>query len=102
MPAEKVEPEFRSSEVQLWLGPDAHLVHYPVKGGAMINIVAIVNDRWAQPGWSAEGDRDELLGALFALALVGRRARCCCSCPSAGSNGRSTICRRCGAGAMAR
>ena len=61
VPAEKVEPEFRSDEVQLWLGPSAHLVHYPVKAGALINIVAIVNDRWAQPGWSAAGERDELL-----------------------------------------
>jgi salicylate hydroxylase len=61
VPAEKVEPEFRSDEVQLWLGPDAHLVHYPVKAGALINIVAIVDDRWAQPGWSAAGERDELL-----------------------------------------
>jgi salicylate hydroxylase len=32
-----------------------------VKGGALINIVAIVNDRWAEPGWSAKGARDELL-----------------------------------------
>ncbi|HEY5607334.1 MAG TPA: FAD-dependent monooxygenase [Alphaproteobacteria bacterium] len=61
VPAEKVEPEFRSDEVQLWLGPSAHLVHYPVKAGALINIVAIVNDRWTQPGWSAAGERDELL-----------------------------------------
>ena len=31
------------------------------KGGTLINIVAIVNDSWAEPGWSAEGARDELL-----------------------------------------
>jgi salicylate hydroxylase len=61
VPASSVEPEFRSDELQLWLGPDSHLVHYPVKGGALINIVAIVTDHWAQPGWSAEGDRRELL-----------------------------------------
>jgi salicylate hydroxylase len=61
VPTQSVEPEFRVNEVQLWLGPDAHLVHYPVKAGAMINIVAIVNDRWSEPGWSAPGDRKELL-----------------------------------------
>ena len=37
-------PEFRAPDVQLWLGRDAHLVHYPVKAGALINIVAIVDD----------------------------------------------------------
>jgi salicylate hydroxylase len=45
--------EFRAPDVQLWLGPNAHVVHYPVKGGALINIVAIVNDDWAEPGWNA-------------------------------------------------
>ena len=61
LPAAMAAPEFRTDEVQLWLGHNAHLVHYPVKGGALINIVAIVTDHWAQPGWSAVGERDELL-----------------------------------------
>jgi salicylate hydroxylase len=56
-----VEEEFRAPDVQLWLGRSAHIVHYPVKGGRLINIVAIVNDKWSQPGWSAEGAREELL-----------------------------------------
>ena len=42
-------------------GANAHVVHYPVKGGTLINIVAIVNDSWAEPGWSADGQREELL-----------------------------------------
>jgi salicylate hydroxylase len=61
VPAAQVGPEFRTDEVQLWLGRRAHLVHYPVRSGTLINIVAIVTDDWAQPGWSAEGERDELL-----------------------------------------
>jgi salicylate hydroxylase len=60
LPADSVEPEFRSDEVQLWLGKDAHVVHYPVKAGKLINIVAIVNDQWSRQGWSAEGDAAEL------------------------------------------
>jgi salicylate hydroxylase len=61
VPAAKVEPEFRTNEVQLRLGKNAHVVHYPVKAGALINVVAIVSDQWAEPGWSSEGARDELL-----------------------------------------
>ena len=61
IPADTVEEEFRAPEVQLWLGRNAHLVHYPVKGGTLINIVAIVNDKWAEPGWNTEGKREELL-----------------------------------------
>jgi salicylate hydroxylase len=61
VPASTVDAEFRAPDVQLWLGRDAHLVHYPVKTGALINIVAIVDDAWSEPGWTASGDRDELL-----------------------------------------
>jgi salicylate hydroxylase len=61
VPADSVEEEFRAPDVQLWLGRNAHVVHYPVKGGRLINIVAIVNDKWAEHGWSTEGAREELL-----------------------------------------
>jgi salicylate hydroxylase len=61
VPVDAVGEEFRTPEVQLWLGQNAHVVHYPVKSGTLINIVAIVNDRWAEPGWSAAGQRDALM-----------------------------------------
>jgi salicylate hydroxylase len=61
IPASAVPAEFRTTFVHLWLGPDAHLVHYPVKGGRFINVVAIVNDEWSETGWSAAGSRDEVL-----------------------------------------
>jgi salicylate hydroxylase len=61
VPAELVPSEFRAATVHLWLGREGHLVHYPVKAGAMINIVAIVDDRWEGQGWSETGLRDELL-----------------------------------------
>jgi salicylate hydroxylase len=46
--------------VVLWLGPDAHLVHYPVAKASAVNIVATVNEDWQKPGWSAPGDRAEI------------------------------------------
>jgi salicylate hydroxylase len=61
VPATAVPPEFREPLVHLWLGLDAHLVHYPVKGGRLINIVGIVHDQWNETGWSAEGSRDEIM-----------------------------------------
>jgi len=61
VPAASVRTEFRAADVQLWLGRNAHLVHYPVKGGQLINIVAIVNDKSARSGWNTEGAREELL-----------------------------------------
>jgi salicylate hydroxylase len=52
VPAAAVAPEFRQPAVHLWLGRDAHLVHYPVRAGGLINIVAITADGWDAPGWS--------------------------------------------------
>jgi salicylate hydroxylase len=74
VPADAVADELRFPQVQLWLGRGAHLVHYPVRGGALINIVAIVHDDWQQPGWTAPGATDDVL-ARFESAVWGRDAR---------------------------
>lgn len=66
VPAELAAPEFREPLVHLWLGRKTHIVHYPVKGGAVINIVVIMNDSWHAPGWSQPASRDELLSRLSA------------------------------------
>jgi salicylate hydroxylase len=68
VPAERVTEEFRAPLTSLWLGRDAHLVHYPVKGGAEINIVAIVRDGWHEPGWSAPGKGGELAARFAGFA----------------------------------
>jgi salicylate hydroxylase len=63
IPAAAVAPDMRTPTVRLWLGDGAHLVHYPVKAGTLINVVAIVNDtRWKEPGWTQSGTREEILG----------------------------------------
>jgi salicylate hydroxylase len=59
--ADRVLPQAREAATVLWLGPDAHLVHYPVKGGQMINLVAIVSDDRRIAGWSAAGRRADLV-----------------------------------------
>jgi len=61
LPAKPLIAEFREPVVSLWLGPNAHLVLYPVRGGDAVNLVAIVRDDWHEPGWSAAGAPEELL-----------------------------------------
>lgn len=61
VPAETVTTEFREPVTTLRLGRNAHLVHYPVKAGRLINIVAIIADTFQREGWSAEGKRSDLL-----------------------------------------
>ncbi len=66
IPVREVAPEFRAPLVHLWLGRDAHLVHYPVKSGEAINIVVITTDRWNAQGWSEPADRADLVPRLAA------------------------------------
>jgi salicylate hydroxylase len=66
VPAAALPPELSKPAVNLWLGSDAHLVHYPVKGGQFVNVVAILRDDWHESGWSAPGARAELLARFAA------------------------------------
>lgn len=64
LPADEATPEFREPLVHLWLGRDTHLVHYPVKAGRLINVVAITTDSWNAPGWSKAASRADLMPRL--------------------------------------
>ena len=63
--ARDVRAEFREPAVHLWIAPDAHLVHYPVKAGHLINIVVITADRGSlAPDRSKPARRADLLSHL--------------------------------------
>lgn len=61
IPYDDAPAAFRRNESGLWIGPEAHIVHYPVHAGREINVVAILTDDWREPGWSAEADRNDLM-----------------------------------------
>lgn len=52
--------EFSARRVQLWMGPNAHLVVYPISGGRRINVVAVVPGTWNRPGVNPPGDAFEI------------------------------------------
>ncbi|SHN83694.1 FAD-dependent monooxygenase [Bradyrhizobium erythrophlei] len=56
--------EYTSRRVQLWMGPGAHLVTYPISAGRRINVVAVVPGQWNRPGWSERGDDNEIKTAF--------------------------------------
>jgi salicylate hydroxylase len=66
--AAEAPPEALRLETSLWLGPKAHLVHYPLRGGSVVNIVAVTEDSWrgAETGdfWSTPGDAADLAARL--------------------------------------
>ena len=50
--------------VGLWLNPQAHVVHYPVRGGSEIAVVVIAREAWQGREWDAEADAGTLLAQL--------------------------------------
>lgn len=49
-------------ESAFWLGPNSHVVTYYVKGGDMVNIVAVTEaSNWVKEGWSTPASREEML-----------------------------------------
>ncbi len=74
VPAEKLPASFAEPTVRLWLGRDAHVVHYPVAGGSLINVVAIFADPWRSEGWNAKADMAAIPKACDRWAEMPQRA----------------------------
>ena len=43
VPAERLAWLPDPGALQIWMGPGAHLLHYPVDGGRVINFLAVVD-----------------------------------------------------------
>ncbi len=61
LPRLSLPAPFNAPIVGLWLGPHAHIVHYPVRAGAALNVVAIVDSGQAEMGWNLETEPTPLL-----------------------------------------
>jgi salicylate hydroxylase len=60
-PAEAVPRDINTADVTLWMGPRGHVVHYLVRRGELLNIVAhIDSDAWIEESWTRECDVAEV------------------------------------------
>jgi salicylate hydroxylase len=71
--AEQVPDPFRAPAIGMWLAPRAHVVHYPVRGGAEVAVVAIFESGWRGQEWATLAERDLLLEKLATFAPPLRR-----------------------------
>ena len=61
----------RSDQVTVWMGPRLHVVHYPVRSGQWLNLVAVVHG--AKPDQAQDWDQAGHTQALMqAMGVVGR------------------------------
>ena len=61
VPAAQVLPRHREPIIDVWLGPGGHVVHYPIRAGAAVNIVAVCSDRWQSAAWTTFAEREAVL-----------------------------------------
>ena len=60
MRSSQVPAANRGNTMTIWAGPKTHLVHYPVRGGELFNLVAVFHSERYDEGSDAYGDLDEL------------------------------------------
>jgi salicylate hydroxylase len=60
LPLERAPAHARAHRVTLWAGPRIHLVHYPLRRGQLLNLVAVFHSDRYEEGWDVFGDPGEL------------------------------------------
>jgi 3-hydroxybenzoate 6-monooxygenase len=64
LPRRDLPAPFDAPIVGLWLGPGTHLVHYPVRGGDELNVVAVTEGGAERQGWTQPGGAETLLAGF--------------------------------------
>ena len=64
LPRGELKQPFDAPVVSVWLGPNTHLVHYPVRGGKELNVVAVTEGGSDTRGWNQTGDAEVLRSAF--------------------------------------
>jgi salicylate hydroxylase len=68
VPTEAVPDDLRGAATGLWLGRGRHVVHYPVRDGQFLNVVAVVPEAVGDEGWGRLGEPAVLRGHLRGCA----------------------------------
>jgi 2-polyprenyl-6-methoxyphenol hydroxylase-like FAD-dependent oxidoreductase len=61
IPTEEMPEELRWNAATLWAGPNTHVVHYPLKGWKVFNLVATYHSDRRTPGAGEPASREEVL-----------------------------------------
>ncbi len=66
-------PDLQWNAASIWVGPNCHLVHYPLRGGEQYNVVVTFHSR-DQEQWSVrEGSREEVLSYFDGICPRARK-----------------------------
>ncbi len=61
VPMHQLPPQISRTAAVNWLGPGGHALHYPVRAGELMNIVAFIErSDWQVESWTERGTHEEL------------------------------------------
>jgi salicylate hydroxylase len=62
VPVERLSAHLQAQVGTNWVGPGAHVITYPVRGGQLMNVVGIIErEGWRSESWTERGTHAELL-----------------------------------------
>jgi salicylate hydroxylase len=62
VPMERLSAHLQAQVGTNWVGPGAHVITYPVRGGQLMNVVGIIErEGWRSESWTERGTHAELL-----------------------------------------
>ena len=65
VPADRLPPGLVPATAGVWVGPGRHFVHYYLRGGRLVNFVAVEERKaWQTESWTEPGDVNELRAAF--------------------------------------
>jgi salicylate hydroxylase len=65
VPAERLRHLDLEVTAQIWMGPEAHFVHYFVASERLVNFVAVIEqDTWTRESWTDPGDPADAIDAF--------------------------------------
>ena len=65
--------DLRWNAASIWVGPDCHLVHYPLRGGEQFNVVVTFHSRGHETWGVTEGSRDEVQSYFTGICARARQ-----------------------------
>jgi len=64
IPTERLAAGHVPPDVTAWTGPGGHIITYYLRGGQLVNVVAMQeSSEWVEESWTTAGSRDELVSA---------------------------------------
>jgi salicylate hydroxylase len=73
VPKDEMPADLRWNAAAIWVGPNCHLVHYPLRGGEQYNLVVTFHSREEEEWSIREGSREEVLSYFTGIGPGPRR-----------------------------